>query len=70
MEYDKYDYDRETDYSSGKNPRMEDGEYNITGNSSSRSSKATKDERRMQTMVILGFIALVLLANFFFNSVV
>ncbi|MBT3772146.1 MAG: hypothetical protein HOE92_01370 [Euryarchaeota archaeon] len=70
MAYDKYDYDRETDYSSGKNPRMEDGEYNVTGNSSGRSSTATKNERRMQTMLILGIIALGLLANFFFNSVV
>ena len=70
MAYDKYDYDRETDYSSGKNPRMEDGEYNGTGNSPAHSSTTTKYDRRMQTMAILGIIALVLLANFFFNSVV
>ena len=70
MVYDKYDYDRETDYSSVKNPRMEGGEYNVTGNSSGSSSTATKDELRMQTMLILGIIALGLLANFFFNSVV
>ena len=60
MAYDKYDYDRETDYSSGKNPKMEDESFN--------GEIVSDDVRRVQTMFLLGLIALLLLVNLFFNS--
>ena len=60
MAYDKYDYDRETDYSSGKNPKMEDESFN---------GERPEDYRRVQTMFLLGLIALLLLGNLFFNSI-
>ena len=60
MAYDKYDYDRETDYSSGKNPKMEDESFN---------GERPENYRRGQTMGLLVLLALLLLGNLFFNSI-